>query len=64
MGDVPGAAHSIRSLHSGRDAWRLKVRVIRLWEMCPVDDPIKPYAIQLVLVDSEVRYWLFLTFLI
>ncbi|XP_057426382.1 uncharacterized protein LOC130719789 [Lotus japonicus] len=45
--------NSIRSLCPGREAWRIRARVVRKWEMAPTADPSKPYAIQLVLIDSE-----------
>lgn len=46
--------NSIKSLRPGREAWRIRARVIRKWEMAPTSEPSKPYALQLVLIDSEV----------
>lgn len=34
-------------------AWKIKVRVLRLWEMFAVGDIAKPYAMNLVLIDSQ-----------
>ncbi|XP_057421320.1 uncharacterized protein LOC130715258 [Lotus japonicus] len=45
--------NSIRSLCPGRQAWKIRARVIRKWEMSPAAEPSKPYALQLVLIDSE-----------
>ncbi|XP_057439884.1 uncharacterized protein LOC130731626 isoform X1 [Lotus japonicus] len=45
--------NSIRSLCPGRQAWKIRARVIRKWEMEPNAEPSKPYAMQLVLIDSE-----------
>ncbi|XP_057452415.1 uncharacterized protein LOC130744238 [Lotus japonicus] len=44
---------SIRSLCPGRETWKIRARVIRKWEMAPTSDLAKPYALQLVLIDSE-----------
>ncbi|KAJ1411026.1 hypothetical protein SESBI_21561 [Sesbania bispinosa] len=43
----------IKSLYPGRQNWRLKVRVVRVWDMSPVDQPSQPFAIEMVLIDSE-----------
>ncbi|XP_057445625.1 uncharacterized protein LOC130737797 isoform X1 [Lotus japonicus] len=36
-----------------KDTWRVKVRVLRVWDMFPVGEPSKPYAIHVVLIDVE-----------
>ncbi|XP_057441721.1 uncharacterized protein LOC130733519 [Lotus japonicus] len=33
--------------------WRVKVRVLRVWDMFPVGEPSKPYVIHVVLIDVE-----------
>ncbi|XP_057450432.1 uncharacterized protein LOC130742347 isoform X1 [Lotus japonicus] len=33
--------------------WRVKVRVLHVWDMFPVGEPSKPYAIHVVLIDVE-----------
>ncbi|XP_057452159.1 uncharacterized protein LOC130743972 [Lotus japonicus] len=53
MSHTAGINSPLKSLCGGRDTWRIKVRVIRVWEMSPVSQPSKPYAMSLVLVDSD-----------
>ncbi|KAJ1413287.1 hypothetical protein SESBI_19834 [Sesbania bispinosa] len=33
--------------------WRLKVRIVKIWEMCPIDQPANPFAIEMVMMDIE-----------
>src|ERR1044072_2688886 len=42
------------TLRGGREAWKVVVRVLRIWESAPIGDPANPYALQLLLVDAEV----------
>ncbi|KAJ1420675.1 hypothetical protein SESBI_14252, partial [Sesbania bispinosa] len=35
-----------------RQYWRLNVRVIRVWEMFPIDEPSRTFSVQMVLVDQ------------
>ena len=44
----------IVSLCSGRDTWKVVARVIHIWESAPITDPSNPYALHMLLVDSEV----------
>ncbi|KAJ1382072.1 hypothetical protein SESBI_44584 [Sesbania bispinosa] len=44
---------SLKNIHPGRQTWRLKVRVERMWEMFPLDEPSKPFSIEMVLLDAE-----------
>ena len=44
----------IRSLCSGRDTWKVVVRVIRVWESAPITDQSNPYALHMLLIDTEV----------
>ncbi|KAJ1431361.1 Nucleic acid-binding, OB-fold [Sesbania bispinosa] len=48
-----GPFDMISAIHPGKDSWRLRVRVVRLWEMCSIVDPTKPFAIDMVLMDVE-----------
>ncbi|KAJ1397111.1 hypothetical protein SESBI_32017 [Sesbania bispinosa] len=41
------------NVYPGRQTWRLKVRVERMWEMFPLDEPSKPFFVEMVLLDSE-----------
>lgn len=53
MASLSASLNSVASLCSGRDTWRIKVRVVRMWEMCPISEPGKPFAVQMVLIDAE-----------
>lgn len=57
---MAGALNPLRSICIGidpkKDTWRVKVRVLRVWDMFPVGEPSKPYAIHVVLIDVEVVY--------
>src|ERR1044072_3673742 len=49
----------ISSLRPGREAWKVVARVLRVWECAPIGDPSNPYALQILLIDSEVSYLVF-----
>ncbi|XP_057418862.1 uncharacterized protein LOC130713078 [Lotus japonicus] len=53
MAFTAGPFHPLRVLRPGKDTWKVKVRVLRQWEMFPAGEPSKPYALNLVLIDSE-----------
>jgi hypothetical protein len=38
----------------GRDTWRIKVRVVRVWEVPTFLNPLQTNSIELVLVDDKV----------
>ncbi|KAJ1435999.1 Nucleic acid-binding, OB-fold [Sesbania bispinosa] len=48
-----GPFDKVSAIHPGKDSWRLRVRVVRLWEMCSIVDPTNPFAIDMVLLDVE-----------
>ncbi|KAJ1383205.1 hypothetical protein SESBI_43577 [Sesbania bispinosa] len=50
---MAGPFDMISAIHPGKDSWRLRVRVARLWEMCSIVDPSRPFAIDMVLIDVE-----------
>lgn len=54
MASLASNLNSVASLCNGRESWRIKVRVVRMWEMCPISEPGKPFAVQMVLIDAEV----------
>ena len=54
MSDFVTPVNAIKSLKCGREAWKIRARVGRIWERCPLSDPTKPYAIHMILIDSEV----------
>ncbi|KAJ1440674.1 Nucleic acid-binding, OB-fold [Sesbania bispinosa] len=43
----------MKNVSPGKQTWRLTVRVERLWEMFPLDEPTKPFSIEMVLIDAE-----------
>ncbi|KAJ1388161.1 Nucleic acid-binding, OB-fold [Sesbania bispinosa] len=53
MANLGGPFDLIRNIYGGRDTWRLKVRVVRVWEICARDNPANVFSIEMVLVDSE-----------
>ncbi|TKY53417.1 hypothetical protein E2542_SST24947 [Spatholobus suberectus] len=53
MNSVAGPFDSVKDIYGGRDTWRLKVRVIWMWNVCSLCDPSSPFAIEMVLIDSE-----------
>ncbi|KAJ1390611.1 hypothetical protein SESBI_37352 [Sesbania bispinosa] len=50
---MDGPFDMISAIHPGKDSWRLRVRVVCLWEMCSIAEPTKPFAIDMVLMDIE-----------
>ncbi|KAJ1376758.1 hypothetical protein SESBI_49607 [Sesbania bispinosa] len=52
---VPATFHKINSICGRRQNWRLKVKLVRVWNMCVVATPNDPYAMQMVFVDEEGR---------
>ena len=46
----------ISTLRCGREAWKVVVRVLRIWESAPIGDPSNPYALNLLLIDAEVWF--------
>ncbi|KAJ1379350.1 hypothetical protein SESBI_46982 [Sesbania bispinosa] len=41
------------TVHDRREALRLKVRVVRVWEICQKNNPANVFSVEMVLVDSE-----------
>jgi len=39
----------------GREGWRFKVRVLRMWEVPSFLNPEQPNSIEMVLIDEKVR---------
>ncbi|KAJ1391441.1 hypothetical protein SESBI_36682 [Sesbania bispinosa] len=50
---MAGPFDMINAIHPGKDSWRLRVRVVRLWEMCSIAEPTNPFAFDMVLMDVE-----------
>ncbi|KAJ1380259.1 hypothetical protein SESBI_46154 [Sesbania bispinosa] len=53
MAMVLGLYHSIKSLCGMRQNWRLRVKLVRVWNMTSVAKPNDPYARQMVFIDEE-----------
>ncbi|KAJ1413271.1 Nucleic acid-binding, OB-fold [Sesbania bispinosa] len=53
MAIVPRGFHLINILCGRRENWRLRVKVVRVWNMCSVSTPNDPYATQMVLVYEK-----------
>ncbi|KAJ1430136.1 hypothetical protein SESBI_07920 [Sesbania bispinosa] len=54
MAMVSGLFHSVSNLCGRRENWRLRVKLVRKWNMCVVASPNDPYALQMVFVDEQV----------
>ncbi|KAJ1426402.1 Nucleic acid-binding, OB-fold [Sesbania bispinosa] len=50
---MAGVYDLIKEVYPGRQNWRLKARIIRLWEMCPMEQPGNPFAIKMVMIDAR-----------
>ncbi|KAG4980196.1 hypothetical protein JHK85_034154 [Glycine max] len=44
----------LRDVSPVKQTWRFKVRVLWLWEMSPLSESTKAFAIEMVLMDSEL----------
>ncbi|KAJ1426332.1 hypothetical protein SESBI_10350 [Sesbania bispinosa] len=53
MAMVSSVFHKISSICGRRQNWRLKAKLVRVWNMCAVATPHDPYAMQMVFVDEE-----------
>ncbi|KAJ1427926.1 Nucleic acid-binding, OB-fold [Sesbania bispinosa] len=53
MAGVGGVFDSVKSIYRGRETWRLKVRVVRLWVICAKENPSNVFSVEMVLVDVE-----------
>ncbi|KAJ1407200.1 hypothetical protein SESBI_24521 [Sesbania bispinosa] len=53
MALVSGAFHMISSLCGRRQSWRLRVKLVRAWNMCSLAKPDDPFALEMVFIDEE-----------
>ncbi|KAJ1388935.1 hypothetical protein SESBI_38687 [Sesbania bispinosa] len=53
MAAVHGPFDSIKDIKEGRQALRLKVRVVRVWEVCQRDNPSNVFSLEMVLLDAD-----------
>lgn len=44
----------------GRESWRIKVRVVRIWEVPSFLKPGEANSLELVLIDDKVGWFVFL----
>ena len=49
----------ISKIVSGREAWRLKVRVIRMWTVPMYNNALVPSSVEMVMMDEAVRFVVF-----
>ncbi|KAJ1393018.1 Nucleic acid-binding, OB-fold [Sesbania bispinosa] len=49
---MAGGYDHVANIFPGRQNWRLRVRVVRLWNMFPIDEPSRTFSIEMVLVDE------------
>ncbi|KAJ1389294.1 Nucleic acid-binding, OB-fold [Sesbania bispinosa] len=52
MAMVSTGYHAIKNLCGRRESWRLKVKLVRIWNMCALATPEEPFALQMVLFDD------------
>ncbi|KAJ1425432.1 Nucleic acid-binding, OB-fold, partial [Sesbania bispinosa] len=53
MALVSAGFHSISSLCGRKENWRLKVKVMRVWNMAAIATPNDPFAMQMLFLDEE-----------
>ncbi|KAJ1393902.1 hypothetical protein SESBI_34579 [Sesbania bispinosa] len=44
---MAGVYDQVGSVFPGRQNWRLKVRVVRVWEMYPIDEPSRTFSVEM-----------------
>ncbi|KAJ1400825.1 hypothetical protein SESBI_29261 [Sesbania bispinosa] len=54
---MAGVYDEVQNIIPGRQNWKLKVRVVRVWAMYPVDEPSRTFSVEMVLVDQAVGLW-------
>lgn len=47
----------VSEIATGKDGWRIKVRVIRLWSVPTFMKPDQPNSLEMVLIDEKVVSW-------
>jgi hypothetical protein len=45
---------SLHEILPGRESWRIKVRVLRMWKVPGFINPSEPNSMEMVLVDEKV----------
>lgn len=48
--------HSVSEIAAGKDGWRIKVRVLRMWEVPTFMKPDITNSMEMVLIDAEVIF--------
>lgn len=49
------AFHSVYEIATGKDGLKIKVRVLRLWEVPAFLNPDQTNSVEMVLIDEKVR---------
>jgi len=49
--------HSVSEIVAGKDGWRIKVRVLRMWEVPTFMKPDVTNSLERVLIDEKVIYF-------
>ncbi|KAJ1377589.1 hypothetical protein SESBI_48730 [Sesbania bispinosa] len=53
MAAVTGVFDAVKNIYRGKETWRLKVRVVRMWVICAKENPSNVFSVEMVLVDAE-----------
>ncbi|XP_057426086.1 uncharacterized protein LOC130719476 [Lotus japonicus] len=53
MAGTGGQLQPLRCIRTGKSTWKIRARVVRMWEVCPVNEPSRPFALNVVLIDAE-----------
>ncbi|KAJ1404934.1 hypothetical protein SESBI_26229 [Sesbania bispinosa] len=53
MAMTTGCFHTVNNLCGCRENWRMRLKVVRVWNMCTVAKPDDPFATQMVFIDGE-----------
>jgi len=48
--------HSVSEIATGKEGWRIKVRVLRLWEVPAFLQPDQTNFVEMVLIDEKVIF--------
>jgi hypothetical protein len=49
--------HSVSEIAAGKDGWRIRVRVLRMWEVPTFMKPDVTNSLEMVLIDEKVIYF-------
>ncbi|GAU19045.1 hypothetical protein TSUD_193820 [Trifolium subterraneum] len=52
----------VLEVQPGREAWRIKVRVLRIWEVPSFLNPTQANSVEMVLIDEKIKIKLYVMF--